>query len=239
MPAPDLHRLVASDLSEVEKALIVLWWDQRAGNTVGLTPREIATLLEGAGAAAINTSRLKSRLDVDPRAIKAGVSAYKLSARRAQEVHRLAEPLSGPARPDIAVQVIDAGLFNNAHAYVKNVVDQINVSYGNDCQDCAAVMIRRLFETLVVDAFEAKGCLPEITDTNGNIFQLSGLISALGRTTSFSVSRQTKQASTHLKDVGDWSAHNRRHRARKSDIDAVAKHLRLACGDLLHLAGQD
>jgi hypothetical protein len=42
-----------------------------------------------------------------------------------------------------------------------------------------------------------------------------------------------------LKDVGDWSAHNRRHRARKSDIDAVAKHLRLACGDLLHLAGQD
>lgn len=234
-----LQRLAASSLNETGRAAVILWFEQRSGNQVGLTPASIADELERGGSAGINRSRLKQRLDDDPRFIKATQGCFKLSPRRADDVGSLAEPILGPSRPTLNRELIDSGLFSNAHGYVKNVVSQISVSYENDCQDCAAVMIRRLFETLIVDAFEARGQLSEITDGNGNIFQLSGLISAVGRTQSFSVSRQTKDASKHLKDIGDWSAHNRQHKARKSDIDAVAKHLRLASGDLLHLARQD
>jgi hypothetical protein len=234
-----LNSLVASDLNEVERAVVLLWFEQHEGKLSGSDPSALADQLESAGAAKINRSRLRTRLQNDPRVVKASNGAFKLNPRRIQEARSIAEPLLGPARPTVAQGFIDAGIFENARGYVKNVVEQINVSYANDCQDCAAVMIRRLFETLLVDAFEKQNRLQEITDNNGNIFQLSGLIGALEKTQAFAVSRQTKQASSHLKDIGDWSAHNRRHRARKSDVDAVAKHLRIACSDLLHLAGQD
>jgi hypothetical protein len=100
-------------------------------------------------------------------------------------------------------------------------------------------MCRRLFETLIIEAFENQGALSELKRPDGELEQLSGLIRALERTSAFSIGRQTKQAAKKLKDVGDWSAHNRRHVAVAKDIDDVRSHLRVACGDLLHLAGQD
>jgi hypothetical protein len=96
-----------------------------------------------------------------------------------------------------------------------------------------------LFETLIIEAFENQGALEELKRKDGELEQLSGLIRALENTKAFSVARQTKQAAKKLKDIGDWSAHNRRHVAVAKDIDDVRSHLRVACGDLLHLAGQD
>jgi hypothetical protein len=130
-------------------------------------------------------------------------------------------------------------MFDHSRGYVRNIVHQINVTYDAACFDCTAVMIRRLFETLLIETFEHQKAMTEITDKNGDIFSLSVLIARMGATTSFTVSRQTKQAATHLKDVGDWSAHNRRHIARRSDVEQAGRHLRLACSDLMHLAGQD
>lgn len=96
-----------------------------------------------------------------------------------------------------------------------------------------------IVQTLIIEAFENQAALHELKRADGELEQLSGLIKALERTTSFSIGRQTKQAAKKLKDTGDWSAHNRRHVAVAKDIDDVRSHLRVACSDLLHLAGQD
>jgi hypothetical protein len=130
-------------------------------------------------------------------------------------------------------------LFVSSRKYIQAVVRQINLSYDYGLFDCCAVMCRRLFETLIIEAFENQGALEELKRKDGELEQLSGLIRALENTKAFSVARQTKQAAKKLKDIGDWSAHNRRHVAVAKDIDDVRSHLRVACGDLLHLAGQD
>jgi len=232
----DLRPLVRSDLSEIEKALVALWAAKGDKQSAGAS--EIASILEAAGAPKINRSRLRMKLERDRRAVKDG-TAFRISPRRVAEVQQIASPYSEPSRPDDINSVIDSALFEYAPSYVKNIVQQINISYSNACYDCAAVMMRRLAETMIVDAFESKQALAEITDTNGDIFSMTPLIKRLSSTAVFSVSRQTKQAIPLLKDVGDWSAHNRRYRARKSDIDSAARQLRLAAADLLHLSGQD
>lgn len=230
-----VRALCESDLSEIEKALALTFHFEKNGDvTVG----KIVDALEGSGHAKINKTRLNKKITADKRFVKNG-SGFRVSPRFNEEARKIAAHFSSPERPLLSNFALDETLFSNARAYIKNVVVQINISYNYACYDCSAVMIRRLFETLVIDAFEKQGCLAEITKPDGNIHQLSGLISRLRGATQFSISRQTKEAADHLKDVGDWSAHNRRHRALKSDIDMAVRHLRLACSDLLHLAGQD
>lgn len=227
--------LCESDLSEIDKAVVVLAaLPANACKSVS----EIAGELEAAGHAKINKSRLQKRLNADKRVVKHG-QGYRISPRSSTEVTALAKPFMTDHRPAVLQSKLDPEIFENSRSYVKNVVEQINISYEHSCYDCAAVMIRRLFETLIVDSFENQGALSEILKPDGNIHQLSVLISRLKSTSAFSVSRQTKEAAEHLKDIGDWSAHNRRHRARKSDLDNALRHMRLASSDLLHLAGQE
>ena len=233
-----VSRIASSDLVELDRAVAILFVMQQAPGFNCASAADLAATLEGGGCARINRARLKMRLSKDPRTIRAG-EGYRIHPKRADDVSRLVAPMSGPLRPSHSKTFLDGGLYDKCPGYVRNIVEQINVTYSHACFDCTAVMVRRLFETMIVDAFEQQGAISEITDSNGNLFQLSNLIKRLGNTTSFSVSRQTKLAAPLLKDVGDWSAHNRRHRARQSDLDSVIKQLRLASSDLLHLSGQD
>lgn len=232
----DLRPLVRSDFSEIDKAIVALWAIN--GEGPGIQVAQIASILEASGAPKINRSRLKLKLEKDRRAVKNGGN-FRISPRKLPEVIEVSKKFLIPVRPDDPKSAIDSSIFDHAPGYVKNIVEQINVSYSNACYDCAAVMIRRLTETMIIDAFENRNSLHEVTDANGDIYSMTPLIKKLSSTNVFSISRQTKQAVPHLKDIGDWSAHNRRYRARKSDLDAAARHLRLVASDLLHVAGQD
>lgn len=231
----DLKQLVASSLPEIDKAALLLL---QIGGENGADEKVIADHLENAGSAKINRTRLKGKLKKDARIIQAK-GGFKIAPRAAAKLREQSKVFGGPSMPEPSQEILDSGLFANARSYTKHVVDQINVSYDNACFDCTAVMIRRLFETMVIDTFEHQAAMDEITDSDGAFLSLKPLIGKLKNTSAFTTSRQTKEAAMHLKDVGDWSAHNRRHRARKSDIDSAAKHLRLASSDLLHLSGQD
>jgi hypothetical protein len=173
------------------------------------------------------------------RFVRDRTGTFRISPKeRARLNEQFAELRQPDPVPDSGT-VLPTELFTAARKYVQAVVRQINLSYDHGLFDCCAVMCRRLFETLIIEAFEKQGALDELKRPDGELEQLSGLIRALERTGAFSIGRQTKQAAKKLKDVGDWSAHNRRHVAVAKDIDDIKSHLRVACGDLLHLAGQD
>jgi hypothetical protein len=175
----------------------------------------------------------------DRRFVRDRAGTFRISPKeRARLDEQFKELKRAEPAPDSGT-VLPTEIFSNARKYVQAVVRQINLSYDYGLYDCCAVMCRRLFETLIIEAFEKQGALDELKRPDGELDQLSGLIRALENTKSFSTGRQTKQAAKKLKDIGDWSAHNRRHVAVNKDIEDVKSHLRVACGDLLHLAGQD
>lgn len=231
------QRLLEASLPELDVAVGLLWHESKFGRP-GLAPNEIARIVQEAGGPAINSSRLKGRLKADSRVVSNG-DRFKANIRSARQLDEKFGSFAGPMRPANSGSVIDAKIFEGARKYVKNVVWQINAAYDNALFDCCAVMCRRLFETLLIDAFDNQGELNLIKNSNGDILMLSGIISVIKQQKAFNVGRQTKQAADRLKNVGDWSAHNRTFIAQARHIDDIADDLYMASLDLLHLAGQD
>jgi len=69
---------------------------------------------------------------------------------------------------------------------------QMNGSYASEWYDACAVMMRRLLEAAIIEAFEAKKIDSKIKDTNGDFFQLTALISAALAETAWNLSRNVK-----------------------------------------------
>jgi hypothetical protein len=232
-------RLIEARRPEVDVAVGILWHTDRELEGTALSARAIAEIVHSAGGAMPNVSRLRGRLESDKRCIKARNGDFQISGRSRAELTNHYREFAGPMRPENSGSVLAVEPFAHSRKYIKNVLHQINASYDHALFDCCAVMCRRLFETLIIDAFDHQGHLNLIKDGNGEILMLSGLIGVLNGQTAFRVGRQTKQAAMKLKSIGDWSAHNRTFMAQRSHIDGIAHDLSVASMDLLHLAGQD
>ena len=103
--------------------------------------------------------------------------------------------------------------------------------------DACAVMIRRLLETLIIEAFEHHSLAAKIKNPAGDFLFLGGLIDKCLQETSWNLSRNCKQAMPRLKDIGDKSAHSRRYNAQRGDIDPQLADIRLVVQEFVYLAG--
>lgn len=140
-------------------------------------------------------------------------------------------------RPSDKQLVLPFSLVRGTRGYIERVVNQINGSYENGWYDASAVMIRRLLETLIIEAFERHGLVAAIQNAKGDFLYLGDLIEACLREATWNLSRNCKQAMPRLKDVGDKSAHSRRYNAHRGDIAPLASDIRVVTQELIYLAG--
>lgn len=134
-------------------------------------------------------------------------------------------------------QVIPFSVVRGTRGYIEKVVNQVNGCYENGWFDACAVMIRRLVETLIIEAFEHYGIADRIKNSNGDFFYLSDLINLTLAETSWNLGRNSKKALPNLKDIGDKSAHSRRFNAHRRDIEKIIDELRVVTQELIYLAG--
>lgn len=173
----------------------------------------------------------------------AGVELDQLAknvARAAQALQHEIGATLGP--PEDAVRARDANalipsaLIRGTRGYLEKVANQANGAYSQGWYDASAVMVRRLLETLIIEAFEKHGRANEIKNSDGDFLYLRDLISRTASCTAWNLSRNTKQALPRLKDVGDKSAHSRRFNAIRNDLDVLRSDLRCVVEELLSLA---
>jgi hypothetical protein len=137
----------------------------------------------------------------------------------------------------------DDGLFplsilSKAHrGYLVTIGRQMNGCFAMGWHDAAAVMMRRLIEVVIIEAFESKGLAAKIKDSGGNYLQLTDLVAKALAETAWTLSRNTKRALPGLRDIGHMSAHGRYFSARKEDLDAVRPACRVVGEEFLHHAG--
>ena len=153
-----------------------------------------------------------------------------------ESIGRIVKPPAEITAP-IDQPVLPHSLFRETRGYIEKVVYQVNRSYSSTCFDACAVMIRRLIEILIIEAFEHHGRSNGIQDANGNYFYLERLISATLSETKWNLGRNTKSALQKLKKIGDLSAHSRRYNAQRQYIDDIIIDLRIASEELLYIAG--
>jgi hypothetical protein len=137
----------------------------------------------------------------------------------------------------------DSGVFplvtlnQTKRGYLVSIGKQMNGSYRAGWYDGCAVMMRRLLETSIIEAFEAKKIEAKIKDTSGDFFQLTALVSAALAEAAWTLPRNVRKKLGDLRDVGHRSAHNRYYVATQSDIDKHAGVYREAVEAFLHVAG--
>ena len=140
-------------------------------------------------------------------------------------------------QPSLKEPVVPVVLFKNSRRnYLTRVVHQINTTYQNACYDACAVMLRRLVETLIIEAFEAKKIDSKIKGRTGEFFTLRDLVTAAQNETTWNMGRSAKAALGRLKNVGDIAAHSRRHNTTRHEIDDLIPDLRIVAQELLVLA---
>jgi hypothetical protein len=125
----------------------------------------------------------------------------------------------------------------NTRGYLEKVTHQINGTYVAGCYDACSVMIRRLLETLIIEAYEHNKIDHKIKNSRGDFLMLRDLVSAALNEPSWNLGRETRKSLPKLKEIGDLSAHSRRHNVHRQEIDRIATDLRKAVQELVSLAG--
>jgi hypothetical protein len=149
------------------------------------------------------------------------------------------QPGTGPA----AAAAAPAALFPltllaaTKRGYLMSVGRQMNECHTAGWLDACAVMMRRLIEIAIIEAFEGKGIANKIQHPNGDYFQLTDLINTALAEPALRLSRNAKQALPKLRDVGHRSAHGRYFTAHPEDIEQVRDGCRVVVEELLHHAG--
>ena len=113
-------------------------------------------------------------------------------------------------------QVLAHSLVKGTRGYIECIVKQINGTYEKGWYDSCAVMIRRLLETLIIEAFEHHKRVTAIQNPAGDFFYLRDLIQATLAESAWNLGRNVKSALPRLKDIGDKSAHSRRYVAHRN-----------------------
>lgn len=162
-------------------------------------------------------------------------AAIKLAADIRSELQGLIKPPSETAKCH-EEGVIIFSLVRGSRSYIELLVHQINGTYANAWYDACLVMIRRLIETLIIEAFEAKKIESKIKNGNGDYFMLDELIRLALAETNWTLGRSVRQSLPKLKDIGNKSAHSRRFIAHRQDIDKVIDDLRHVIQEFIFLA---
>ena len=127
-------------------------------------------------------------------------------------------------------------LSETKRSYLVTICRQMNGSFSSGWYDACAVMMRRLLEVSIIEAFENNSLAGKIKNPDGNYFDLSDLIKHALKETSWNLSRNTRRFLPQLRDTGHMSAHGRYYCARKPDIEKICQGCRVVIEEFLHHA---
>ena len=228
--------------SESERAKLLCYYNYKeTGNTL-FSMSLISELLVNSGFNSPNTSRLKNKL------IKGKDKAFVKSRGKTITIEFIPKVLQALERDfghiwnDINTiesdsELIDENKFCKKRDYLDKLITQINHSYANNCYDAAAVLMRRLFEVLLVLSYQYLGIDDEIKDSSGNSYlMLDGIVRNAKNNQTLKLSRIKNDFDTFRK-IGNFSAHSITYTAGKKDIDDIKINYRVMFEELYNKSG--
>lgn len=134
--------------------------------------------------------------------------------------------------------VLPTVLFDSLAPNLQSLCKQINASYENNLFDCAAVMMRRLLEGLLVLSYQNLGIESEITDKSGTRhITFDKIIKNAEQNVALALSSNTKKELSRFKDLGNYSAHKIWYNCTQQDIMPHMLKYRVIIEELLYKAG--
>ncbi len=224
-------------LSNAQKAVSILWFLDQEDAGIEKTSVELTKIIRGHHIGNPNPPDLRKRIPKTG-CVYTRAGSFRIREDKKDEVRSwVIDVLVGvPEAVPIDEQFLPEQIYKSIRGYIDQVGIQLNGSYFHGYFDCAAVMIRRMTETLIIESFEKLNRESEIKDGSGNYLMLRDLIDKSVASGGLPLGRSTKHALKVIKRRGDNSAHNRRYLAKKPDLDSFKDGLRLCVEELMHIA---
>lgn len=228
--------------SECEKAILLCYFHYKETSETLFSMSLVSNLFIQCGFNVPNSSRLKNNLT------KGKDKAFVNSKGKTTTIEfipaviqRIEKTYGNLWQDDITIEskseIIDEQKFMGKRKYLDQLIRQINHSYANNCYDAAAVLMRRLFEVLLVLSYQNLGIDDEIKDASGNGYlMLEGIVNNAKNNQILKFSRIKKEFDT-FRMVGNFSAHNITYTAGKKDIDDIKLNYRVMLEELYSKAG--
>ena len=134
-------------------------------------------------------------------------------------------------------EFIDESKFCGQRGFLTRLIHQINSSYKHNCYDACAVVMRRLFEVVLILSYQNLKIDNSIKSPDGRYFMLEKIVSdAKGNSTLNLPSRIRNDLDT-IREVGNLSAHGITYTAGKKDVDDIKLMYRVMLEELYNKAG--
>jgi hypothetical protein len=232
---------VVKDLAKTnaEKALAILWYFDREQPDICKTSGQITKIFSDHHIGAPNQTSLAEAIRKTKLASESK-SGFSLKPGSRKVIRAWLPNLDG-IQPTIdhGSGYLPEHIWKNTRGYIEEVCRELNGSFYHGYYNAAAVMLRRLLETLIIEAYEHLDRDVEIKDGGGNYLMLSDLAERVcgeNGHKGINLGRDSKKALKEARTLGNWSAHARRFLAHATDLMKCQIGMRLLAQELIQIA---
>ncbi len=228
--------------SEVERAKLLCYYHLKEEGEAAFSLSKISKWMEECNFSKPNTSRLKTNLT------KGKGKAFLLSKSDKNAIEFVPAVLQsldreyGQLWQDTVTiesnnELLEEDKFCGKRPFLTKLIQQINFCYGHNCYDACAVLMRRLFEVLLVLTYQNKGVEADIQKPDGSHKMLEGIVKDAVQNQSLGIPSRISKNFDAFREVGNNSAHSITYTAGKLDIDNIVRDYRVMLEDLYTRAG--
>ena len=226
--------------SNAEKAIAILWYQDHKQQGSVLNSGQLTRLMADHHVGTPNSTQLSKDIKATKLANENSKGFSLKPGSRSIIRAWLPQDLEG-VQPDIdhAEGYVPEAIWIDTRDYIEKVCRQLNGCFAHAYYDAALVMLRRLLETLIIEAYDHLNRRAEIDDGSGNPHMFGKLVErAKGENnhTGLSLGRNSKNALDAVKALGDKSAHGRRYNACAGDLTKIQADVREGVQDLIQIA---
>lgn len=237
-----IEKVQLQSQNEAERAKLLCFYQYKENSITVFNMATVALWLEECGFSKPNTSRLKEHLTKGKGRSFLASKTIKGAIEFVPAVLQAMERDVGTIWTDTVTieshdELLEEAKFCGKRNFLDRLIQQINFTYGHNCYDACAILMRRLFEVLLVLTYQNKGIEADITKPDGNHKMLEAIVKDAVQNKVLGVPARISKNFDAFREVGNNSAHSITYTAGKLDIDNIARDYRVMMEDLYNRAG--
>lgn len=225
--------------NETERAILLSYYFFKETGATLFSISDITNLMVQCGFCTPNMSRLRDKLTKGKTKAMLVIKKSPVTLEFIPTIQQQLEKEIGQVWQDTVTiksnsELIDEDKFSGKRKYIDKLIAQINHSYSNNCYDACAVLMRRLFEIMLILTYQKYEIDDEIKDSsNSGYIMLDGIVKNAKNNSRLKLSR-IKNEFDSFRIVGNFSAHSITYTAGKKDIDDIKLNYRIMLEELFN-----
>lgn len=228
------------DQKQIDQAVLICYYHYKETGESQFEPKGIQALFSDFGFNTINVSRVKKALieKRKMRTIKGMQSTLEFIPTVLQKLEsQYASLWNDTENIESSSELIDEIKFCGKRGYLDRLIKQINHTYSHNCFDACAVLMRRLFEILLVLTYQNAGIEDAISNPDRTHLMLEAIVKDAVQNKALGIPARISKNFDAFREVGNNSAHSITYTAGQKDITDIQRDYRVMMEDLYNRAG--